>query len=232
MLSGSSTPLMAGAIIDFGSVTRGGTHSQGFMLLNAGSATLTIATLAVSGTGFRGPIGPAAPVQLAPGQTASFEVAFEPQSGQNAQGTLMVDKRVFNLKGQGLDPPLPGAAIALASTVGASAQQNSVSIALGSASQVSGTGTLTMEFQSAVAGVTDDPAIQFLSGPKRVATLTISIGDSVAKFGNQSEPRVSDRHHCWDHLIHSEAAELDAASHAEHHACTGQARSSHRRAAH
>ncbi len=97
-----------------------------------------------------------------------------------------MDKRSFNLKGLGLDPPLPGASITLASTIGASAQQNSVSIALATASQVGGTGTLTMEFQSAVAGVTDDPAIQFLSGPKRTATVTISAGDSAAKFGSQS----------------------------------------------
>ncbi len=185
-LSGSKTPLMAGAVIDFGSLTRGGSRTQGFMLLNAGSASLTVATLSVSGTAFRGPINLAAPVQLSPGQTATFQVAFEPQNGQAAQGTLSVDKRVFNLTGQGLDPPLPGASILLASTLGASAQQNSVSIPLASASQVSGTGTLTMEFQSAVAGVTDDPAIQFLSGPKRIASVTIAPGDSTAKFGGQS----------------------------------------------
>jgi hypothetical protein len=186
MLAGSKTPIMAGAVIDFGSVTRGASHSQGFSLWNNGSAALTIATLSVGGVGFRGPLDLTAPVQLAPGQTKSFEIAFEPQSGTLAQGTLTVDKRSFSLKGQGLDPPLPSASITLASTVGASAQQNSLSIPLSAASQVSGTGTLTMEFQSGVAGVTDDPAIQFLSGPKRAATVTVSPGDSAAKFGTQS----------------------------------------------
>ena len=42
-----------------------------------------------------------------------------------------------------------------------------------------------MEFRSNVAGAADDPAIQFLSGPKRAATVTISVGDTVGKFGTQ-----------------------------------------------
>jgi hypothetical protein len=176
---------MGGAVVDFGSVVRGASQLQSFMLYNSGGTSLTVNSLSVSGTGFRGPIGLAAPIQLAPGQTASFQIAFEPQNGQPAQGTLSVDRRAFNLKGLGLDPPLPGAAIILTSTVGASAQQNSVSIPLTSASAVSGTGTLTLEFHPSVPGVSDDAAVQFLSGPKRSATVTISAGDSTAKFGGQ-----------------------------------------------
>jgi hypothetical protein len=185
-LAGNSAPLMAGAVIDFGSVVRGASQLQSYNLFNSGGTSLTVNNLSVSGTGFRGPIGLAAPIQLAPGQTASFQIAFEPQNGQPAQGTLKVDQRAFNLKGLGLDPPLPGAAIILTSTLGASAQQNSVSILLTSASAVSGTGTLTLEFHPSVPGVSDDPAVQFLSGPKRAATATISAGDAMAKFGGQS----------------------------------------------
>ena len=184
-LAGASTPLMAGAVIDFGSVVRGASQLQGFTLFNSGGTSLAVNSLSVSGTEFRGPIGLAAPIQLAPGQTASFQIAFEPQNGQPSQGTLLVDQRAFNLKGLGLDPALPGASIILSSALGASAQQNSVSIPLASASAVSGTGTLTMEFHPSVPGVSDDAAVQFLSGPKRAATLTISAGDAFAKFGGQ-----------------------------------------------
>jgi hypothetical protein len=186
LLAGSKTPLSAGSVIDFGSVVQGGSKLQGFALLNAGNTSLNIATLSVSGTGFRGPIGLTQPVSLAPGQTVSFQVAFEPQTGPPAQGRLNVDRRSFNLTGLGLDPPLPGASITLASTLGASGQQNSLSIPLASVSQVNGNGTLTMAFKSSVTGVADDAAIQFLSGPKRAATVTISAGDSAAKFGTQS----------------------------------------------
>jgi hypothetical protein len=93
---------------------------------------------------------------------------------------------MFVLTGQGLDPPLPSASLAFASNVGASAQQNSITIPLASASQISGNGTLTMAFQPSVAGVTDDPAIQFLSGPLRKATVSIVKGASSALIGGQS----------------------------------------------
>jgi len=188
-LAGSTTPLAAGAVIDFGSVAKGKSQSQGFTLANLGTTNITVGTIAVSGAGFSGPVGLAAPVPLAPGQTASFQVVFQPQSGQVATGTLTVDQRSFTLTGQGLNPPLPSASIVLASTLGASAQQNTVSIALASASQVSGTGTLTMAFKSNVAGISDDPAIQFLSGPLRTETVTIAPGATSATINGQ--PNIS-----------------------------------------
>ncbi|HEX6896085.1 MAG TPA: choice-of-anchor D domain-containing protein [Bryobacteraceae bacterium] len=185
MLAGSKTPLIAGSVIDFGSVLRGASKLQGFLLFNAGSAAVTVRSVSVTGTGFRGPIDLTTPAQLNPGQTASFEVAFEPQTGQPAQGVLSLDGRSFNLAGIGLDPPLPGASLVLASNVGASAQQNSVSIALASVSQVAGSGTLSMQFQPSVPGVADDPAVEFLTGAKRNATVSIAPGDTAAKFNGQ-----------------------------------------------
>jgi hypothetical protein len=182
----STTPLSAGATVNFGSVDVGQKQTETFVLSNSGTANINIATLAVSGADFVGPIGLSAPVQLAPGQTASFQVSFTPKSGPAAQGVLTVDTRTFNLTGQGLTAPPPSASLVFASTVGASAQQNSISIPLASASQWSGTGTLTLAFQSSVAGVTDDPAIEFLSGPPRIATITVSPGDTSAAIAGQS----------------------------------------------
>ncbi len=184
-LSGSTTPLAAGATVGFGSVAVGSNQTQGFLLFNTGTAAITVQTLTVSGAAFTGPIGLTAPVQLQPGQTATFQVTFTAQSGTPAQGVLTVDSRTFNLTGQGLAAPLPSATITFASTVGGSAQQNSISIPLASASQVNGTGTLTLSFQPSVAGVTDDPAVQFLSGPLRQATVSISPGASTAEIGGQ-----------------------------------------------
>jgi hypothetical protein len=181
----STTPLSAGATVNFGSVDVGSKQAETFVLTNSGTANINVATLAVSGTGFAGPIGLFAPVSLNPGQTASFQVSFTPKSGAAAQGVLTVDTRTFNLTGQGLSALPPNASIVFASTVGASAQQNSISIPLAAASQWTGTGTLTLAFQSSVTGVSDDPAIQFLSGPLRIATVTISPGDTSAEIGGQ-----------------------------------------------
>jgi hypothetical protein len=182
----STTPLSSGATVSFGSVDVGSKQIETFVLSNSGTANINVATLAVSGAGFAGPIGLSAPVQLAPGQTASFQVSFTPKSGTLAQGVLTVGASTFNLTGQGLSALPPSASIAFASTLGASAQQNSITIPLASASKANGTGTLTLAFQSSVTGVSDDPAIQFLSGPLRTATVTISPGDTTATFDGQS----------------------------------------------
>lgn len=181
-LAGSSIPLAAGAIIDFGPVLSGMNTLQTFSLSNPGNASVSVHTLSVTGAGFKGPIGTTPPISIAPGQTVSFQIQFLPTSGTAYQGTLTVDQRTFVLTGQGLSPPLPGASIVFGSSVGQSAQQNNVSIPLASASQVSGTGTLTMTFQSSVPGVSNDPAIQFLSGPLLQATVSISPGDTTAMF--------------------------------------------------
>ncbi len=187
-LDGSNIPLAAGAIIDFGAVASSQTKLLTFDLSNPGTSTVTVKALSVTGAGFKGPIGASAPISIPPGHTVSFQVAFQPVSGQASQASLAVDQRSFTLIGQGLNPPLPGATLVFGSSAGHSAQQNNVTIPLASASQVSGTGTLTMTFQSDVDNVKDDPAIQFLSGPLRQATVTISVGDTTAKFtGGQSD---------------------------------------------
>ncbi|HTB17194.1 MAG TPA: hypothetical protein VK708_03715, partial [Bryobacteraceae bacterium] len=185
-LSGSQAPLAAGADIDFGKVTVGDTHSLTVLLSNPASSSITVSTVSVSGSDFSGPAGLKTPVSIDPGQSASFQIAFAPQSGAPYQGMLTVDGRAFNLSGQGLAPALPTASILFASNLGASGQQNSVTLPLASASETSGTGTLTIAFQPSVAGVTDDAAIQFLSGPFRKATVTIAKGETSALIGGQA----------------------------------------------
>jgi len=185
-LTGTTTPLGAGGIVNFGSVVMNQTASQSFVLSNSYSSPLTVNSVTVSGAGFSGPTGASFPLSIPPGQSATFQVTFAPTSGITYQGTLTVDGRAFTLAGQGLDPPLPSATILFASNVGASAQQNSLTIPLSAKSQISGTGTLTLSFASSVPGVTDDPAIQFLSGPFRQATVTIAPGATSAMIGGQS----------------------------------------------
>jgi hypothetical protein len=183
-LKGSTTPLSAGATVDF-SAAVGSNQVQAFVLSNPSNASVTVGSVAVSGSGFTLSPGLTLPVQIAPGQLVPFSVTFTPTNGTTVQGTLTVDTRVFNLTGQGKSAPLPTASIVLLPTVGASGQQDQVSISLAPASQTSSTGTLTLAFQSSVAGVSDDPAIQFLSGPLRVATVSISPGDTSATIGGQ-----------------------------------------------
>lgn len=185
-VAGSNTVLAAGASIDFGTAVRDSSKLQTLLLTNQGKASITVTALSVTGTGFRGPIGLAAPIPLSAGQSVSFQIAFEPQSSQPLKGVLTVDQRSFSLTGIGLDPPLPSGSIALGSQTVASAQQNSITIPLAAPSAVSGSGTLSMEFHPSVAGVADDAAVRFVTGAKRNATVNISAGDTFGKFGTQS----------------------------------------------
>ena len=184
-IGNSGTPLASGATIAFGGELRGSTLTQTFTLTNPGTTALTVGSLTVSGAGFQGPAGLTAPVQLAAGKSMQFQIAFTPPAAQSYTGTLSVDQRTFPLTGLGLAPPLPTASIAFGASIATSSTQVTVSIPLSSASEVSATGTLAMTFTSSVPGATDDPAIQFLSGPTRLATVTISSGDTVGHFNGQ-----------------------------------------------
>ncbi|MBV8819477.1 MAG: hypothetical protein JO022_14050, partial [Acidobacteriaceae bacterium] len=127
------------------------------------------------------------PLNLAAGQSVNFQIAFQPSASGTAQGTLSIDGRSFTLTGLGLDPPLPKATLLLQSTSLPSAQQSTISVQLASATQVAGTGTLTMDFHPAVASVSNDSAVQFLSGPPRAATVTFTPGDAAGKFNGASQ---------------------------------------------
>jgi len=116
-LAGSNIPFADGAIIDFGSVPSGATKLLTFDLSNPSGISVTVDALTVTGAGFKGPVGASAPITVAPGQIVSFQIAFQPASGQASQGTLALDQRSFVLTGQGLSPPLPGATIVCAAAL-------------------------------------------------------------------------------------------------------------------
>ncbi len=190
-LAGSQAPLAGSLAFDFGAVTVGSSKVQSFTMSNPSAANLTVQTISRDrGRDFLVPSVLQRHVPLASGQTASFQVKFQPLNRSTAQGTLAVDGRSFNLTGLGITPPLeavlPSLAINLASTAGASAQQNNLSVALGSASPVGGSGTLAMQFTPSVPGVADDPSVQFLSGKARLATVNFAQGSSVGTFNGQS----------------------------------------------
>lgn len=184
-VSFNQVQLSAGATADLGLVEWGSATAKTFTLSNPSTnAPLSVNSVQVTGAAFQGPTGISLPLQIAASGTASFQVTFAPQAAGPATGMLIVDQRAFNLKGLGTDPPLPKGSIVLSSQTAASGQQPSVSIALSAPSKTVGNGTLAMQFQPG-AGLPDDPAVQFLSGAKRFASITIGAGDAVAKFNGQ-----------------------------------------------
>jgi hypothetical protein len=83
------------ASFDFGSVVDGQKKSQGFNITNTGSASLTIAQISVSGTGFT-VSGLATPSTLAAGQSTSFSVGFAPTSAGTVSGTVSIASNAPN----------------------------------------------------------------------------------------------------------------------------------------
>jgi hypothetical protein len=182
-LDGSTISLASGATIGFGSVTAGSTGSHSITVDNTNGTSA--ASIAISGAGFQ---ASSAPAQVAVGATATFTLSFQPPSGQAYQGTLSVGQQSFILQGQGITAAAPTASIVVNNGASvSSAQQVYVTIPLGAASQAIATGTLTLQFQAAASGATDDPAIQFLTGSARTAGVTVLPGDTTARInGNPS----------------------------------------------
>ncbi len=183
----AGSPLSSGATADFGKLERGVSLQQTFSLTNFSNAPLTVSSIVISGTAFQGPSGITAPVTLSTGQSVPFQITFTPQTATAFSGTLTIDGRSFNLTGMGLDPPLPSASFILDSATASSSQQLKLKVVLAATSKVNGTGTLTLEFRPSVTTVLDDPAIQFLSGPKRQATVTVVSGEAIGRFGSSLE---------------------------------------------
>lgn len=182
-----TTPLTGGTSVNFGSVAVGSSQTQTLVLSNSSSAAITVSSVSVSGSDFSLAPGLTLPVSINPSQTISFQVSFAPQAGMLYQGTLSVDTLTFPLIGQGLAATLPAASLVFGPGTVASGQTNNISIALASASQTAGTGTLTMSFQPSVVGATEanDPAIQFFPVPAYRETVTIQPGATSALIDGQ-----------------------------------------------
>ncbi len=121
---------------------------------------------------------------LQPGQGSGFDLQFLPTAAARRSATLTIGARNYGLTGTGLAPDLPNPQVTIDLSQARSAQQGTVLVTLDRAATSSGSGTLTLVFQPAVAG-TADPAILFAAGGS-TATFTFDAGDTEGRFGGQS----------------------------------------------
>jgi hypothetical protein len=87
--SGALTNLNSGDSIIFPATNAGSSVQAVVSVLNGGTATGSLQSVSVSGSAFQ-LTASAAPVQLQPGQQASFSVVFTPQATGGSQGLLTV----------------------------------------------------------------------------------------------------------------------------------------------
>jgi hypothetical protein len=176
-----ASPVGTGDTIEFGSVKPGASATGHLRLDNKTTSAVTVQTIRVSGAGFRGPVGAAAPLGLAAGGSVKFDVVWEPAGTGSAQGTLEINGRAYKLHGTGLEPPFQQPHISFDKSAG-SAKQVKLSIHFDGPAQSNGAGQVTMEFTGK-----NDPAIQFLSPAGRTAPFTVRAGENYARFQDQPE---------------------------------------------
>jgi hypothetical protein len=104
---GATTTLNAGDRIAFPSTTVGSSVTAVVSVVNSGATASSLQSVGLSGSSFQ-ITGSPAPIQLGPGQQASFNVVFTPQTSGSLQGTLAVgfanSSVSFNLTGTGASP--------------------------------------------------------------------------------------------------------------------------------
>jgi hypothetical protein len=103
----ASTISVSPSPASFGSVVVGGANSQTMTISNAGTATVTIGSAAVSGAGFS-VSGLTTPLTLGGGGSANFTVSFQPSAAGPASGTIALEASgsssavAVNLAGTGM----------------------------------------------------------------------------------------------------------------------------------
>src|SRR5277367_3538565 len=100
----------------FGNVATGTNSSQTISLTNGGSATVTISSVTVAGAGFS-TSGIAAPVNIAAGQSTTFNAVFGPSAAGSVTGSVML---VSNAPNSPLTISLSGTGVAATRLLGLS----------------------------------------------------------------------------------------------------------------
>jgi hypothetical protein len=177
--------LAAGQTVGFGSVQIGSSQTLQLVLANQTNALLAVPAIPpLTGTDFSVAGGALSATSVPANSSVQLEVIFTPSAAGPRQATLTIGLLTYPLQGTGLAaPPLvfPNPSIQLNLATPASAQQGSLAVNLASAAKASGTGTLTLAFQPAAAGVSDDPTVTFADGT-RSALFTVSLGASAVQF--------------------------------------------------
>ncbi len=182
--SGSTTTVTPNGVVVFSPVQVGASQTVPFTVTNSGTKPATIASVAVSDTHgiFKIQDPPAFPVNLDPGDSLTFNVAFAPNTTGLATANLLVNSASFTLDGSGTPPPpLPGVQFTGASGNVEPQSQPAVGLTLAGPYPLPLNGTLSLAVTSAA--FTPDPAIQFSTGT-RVVPFTIPANSTQAQFAN------------------------------------------------
>ena len=177
-------PLPYGSPIPFGSIQVGNSQTVAVTLADQTSEPLPVGAITLQGDSYQLAGASPAGALVPSGSSAGLQIVFSPTEAGPQPGALIIGVYSIQLIGTGLAPPppvFPTPSIQLNLATPASAQQGSLSVSLASGSVSSGSGTVTLAFQSAVGGVSDDPTVTFADGT-RSASFTVAEGASAGQF--------------------------------------------------
>jgi len=176
--------------VSFGKVPTGATATLPVVLTNTGGSAITVSQDQLAGPGF-GFSGLTLPLNLAAGESFTFDATFTPQSAQIANGALQVSSPTTTI----LRIPLTGAGMAGGQLTVAPATMNFGSVVDGTSASQSGTITATGAGVtiSAASSSSAEYSVGGLSLPVTVAagqsapfTVTFAPGSSGAAAGTLS----------------------------------------------
>ncbi|MBV8551596.1 MAG: choice-of-anchor D domain-containing protein [Acidobacteriaceae bacterium] len=180
----AATPINSGQVI-------AGTSSSGtltFTVTNPSTSfdAVNLASLAVSGSGFKLTGAPPLPASIQPGKNIQFQLTFSPAATGTYHGTLSIGTRTFSLIGRSTASPLPAISFQLSTSSLTSQQQVNLSIELAQPSPEAAIGDLKIQFTPSVPNVSDDPAVVFLATNTRELNVAVAQGSQSATYNSQS----------------------------------------------
>ncbi len=181
VVTAAGAQTLGSAPIDFGPVQAGSSALLHFTVTNLTGLVLAAPGIAVQGSAFSMPQPPPAGVVFEPGDTAGFDIVFQPAAVGAAAGTLIIGDRNYALTGTGTPLPQPTPVLAITLAQAQSNQQGTVAVNFAAAAQAAGTGLLTLAFQPLTQGAAD-PAIQ-LGVVGGSLGFSFAGGDTQANFG-------------------------------------------------
>ena len=180
----------------FGNVVTGNTNSQTIKLTNTGGATLTVSQATVTGSGFSiGSLG--VPLNIAPGQSSSFNVQYAPTAAGAVTGSLSI---LSNASSSPATVALSGTGVAATTTLSVSPASLSFgSVTDGTSASQNFTFTNTGNSNIAVSGVSiKGTGYSILSGsgavtlsPNQSVSVSVQFAPSVAGASSGSVSIVS-----------------------------------------
>lgn len=185
-LTAEGVALTTNSPLDFGKVELGSTAARRIVITNNTSGAMTLSTVALSGEAFELQTALTLPRVLQPRAAVNLETAFTPKAAGSFESKLLVNDRLFTLKGSAANPPVPRAAISISPAVTSSGKQPKVSIELTSPAEFTVTGVLTLGFQANSSH--SDPTILFVRSGSKSIGFTVAQGETRATFsGGETE---------------------------------------------